>query len=64
MVLAMRPPDNCACSKDQEPTAISQEQADHRIPDDAECTHLTPLFSECFQDKPLVNPLRGRHRLR
>ena len=64
MVLAMCPSDNCACSKDQEPAAIGQEQADRRIPDDAECPHLTRLFSECFQDKPLVNPLCGGCRLR
>jgi len=64
MVLAMCPPDNCACSKDQEPAGIGQEQADRHIPDDAECPHLTRLFSECFQDKPLVNPLCGGCRLR
>src|ERR1022692_2941208 len=43
----MCPPDNCACSKDQEPAAIAQEQADCHIPDDAECPHLTRPFSEC-----------------
>ena len=59
MVLAVGPPDNCACSKDQEPAAIGQELADRHIPDDAECPHLTRLFSVCFQDKSLVNPLRG-----
>ena len=53
MVLAMCPPDNCACSKDQEPAAIGQEQADRHLPYGAECPHLTRLFSECFQDKPL-----------
>jgi hypothetical protein len=60
MVLAMCPPDNCACSKDQEPAAIGQEQADRHIPNDAECPHLTRLFSERFQDKPLVNLLGCR----
>ena len=54
MVLAMCPPDHCACSKGQEPAAIAQEQAYRHIPDDAECPHLTRLFSECFQDKRLV----------
>ena len=53
MVLAVCPADNCACSKDQEPAAIGQEQADRHIPEDAECPHLTRLFSERFQDKPL-----------
>src|SRR5271168_1448756 len=64
MVLDMRPPDDCACSKDQEPAGIGQEQADRRIPDDAECPHLPRLFSECFQDKALVNPLCGGCHLR
>ena len=40
MVLAMCPPDNCACSEDQEPAAIGQEQADRHIPDDAQCPHF------------------------
>src|ERR1700674_3421228 len=64
MVLAMCPPDNCACSKDQEPAAIGQEQADRHIPDDAECHHLTCLFSEYFQNKPLVNPVCGGRSLK
>jgi hypothetical protein len=58
MVLAMCPPDNCACSKDQEPAAIAQEQADYHIPDDAECPHLTRLFSECFLYKMKIVPPR------
>ena len=64
MVLAMCPPDHCACSKGQEPAAIAQEQADCHIPDDAECPHLTRLFSECFQNKLLVNPLCGQFAFR
>ena len=60
MVLAMCPADNCACSKDQEPAAIGQEQADRHTPDDAECPHLTRLFSERFQNEPLVNPFCSR----
>jgi hypothetical protein len=40
-------------------TTVLVLQANCHRPDDAECPHLSRLFSECLQNKPFLNPLRG-----